>query len=443
MAMSDDADDGEAHLPAPALQALEKTAVERSVDDIAAILAICESLPAVSKYPRHTRRELARRMVLVRYAAGEVVFYEGDEPDGYRIILAGSVYGMKQSADAAAAAAAAGVVALADGPVEGISIEPSAPSAADPPADKGGVPAPRLKRGRAMETFSQIIFTLRAGDGFGEGAMQKVSSWDDDSLPGTSGVEEHKRKFGVRGATIKCAEPTDILLVSLNDYVQILELAMQRDLEERVEFLSQRPLFYGWSSSRMNQLAKCMTIEKFLPNKPIILQGSEGKFLWMIRAGSVKIVRELKVGISRKTSEPVRKFLHIATLGVGEFFGELAIIHNAPHSASVLAASKCVVYKLPKPEFTKFIVDKALEIVQLTSANYPSDAELLAAYREQLTWERYKSRVVERVLSRKRTRRELQSYSNPTLRGFRSPPSLPSRGSPTRPPSQLHNATLR
>ena len=455
----------ETGVPVGAMEALEKAPAERTEADVGAILGLCTGLAALEKYPGYTRKELARRMSLVRYAAGDVVFYEGDPPDGYRIILTGSVYGMKQSADVVAAAAAAGVVELADGPVEGIATadgDESRASVHAHDAEREGRRERRvLQRGRAMEAFSQIIFTLRAGDGFGEGAMQKVAEQNVDDqrarkegVPSASsssstlgnqktlvgeeeggeeaGEEALARKYGVRGATIKCAEPCDMLLVSLEDYVQILELAMQRDLEERVEFLAQRPLFYGWSTTRLNQLAKCITVQKFLPNKPIFVQGSEGKFLWIIRRGSVKVVREIQVGRNRQTHAPIYKLLQCASLGQGRFFGELSIIRNTPHSASAIAASKTILYKLPKPEFTKFIIDKTLEIVQRTAGSYPSDAELVASYRDHLRWEQYKSRLVSQIMREKTARKELETFHNPSIRGFSS------RRGPSSPNNNLH-----
>ncbi len=84
------------------------------------------------------------------------------------------------------------------------------------------------------------------------------------------------------------------------------------------------PLFQGISDESMARLAAVTGEQSFSAGHFIVLQGRIGTGLYIILDGTVRIV-------SGSTE--------LATLGPGDFFGELAVIDQQPRAASVQAVT--------------------------------------------------------------------------------------------------------
>jgi len=90
--------------------------------------------------------------------------------------------------------------------------------------------------------------------------------------------------------------------------------------EEKASALAQLPLFAGISDESMGRLAAVAGEQQFPAGHFIVLQGQVGSGVYIIVEGSVRVIRGDD---------------ELATLGPGEFFGELAVIDQKPRSASV------------------------------------------------------------------------------------------------------------
>ena len=84
-------------------------------------------------------------------------------------------------------------------------------------------------------------------------------------------------------------------------------------------------LFSGASKDDLEKLATFAFSKSFGPGETIIEEGRTGNGLYVIASGRVEVVKGLD------TENPQ----HIATLGAGEFFGEMALLGEWPRSASV------------------------------------------------------------------------------------------------------------
>ena len=83
-----------------------------------------------------------------------------------------------------------------------------------------------------------------------------------------------------------------------------------------------------------------MTRRRYPPEVAIIRQGDEGDEFYLIGEGSVDVhVRE--IGSDEFVSQ----------LGVGEFFGEVALISGDPRNATVTTREEVLLYVLNKPDF--------------------------------------------------------------------------------------------
>lgn len=107
-----------------------------------------------------------------------------------------------------------------------------------------------------------------------------------------------------------------------------------------VEFLQKCPLFAAQPADMLAECAERMKREYFAPGEAIIRQGEIGDKFYMIESGSME-VSGVKEGVP---------FAGIV-LGVGDFFGEVALLTGAPRNATVIAREPVTVFTLAKEHF--------------------------------------------------------------------------------------------
>ena len=103
---------------------------------------------------------------------------------------------------------------------------------------------------------------------------------------------------------------------------------MPLSTEEKASALARLPLFEGMSADSLDRLADVAGEQEFAAGQFIVRQGQVGTGLYVITAGAARVVRG--------TDE-------LATLGPGEFFGELAVVDQEPRFASVQAVEPTTV----------------------------------------------------------------------------------------------------
>ena len=85
-----------------------------------------------------------------------------------------------------------------------------------------------------------------------------------------------------------------------------------------------------------------MRLRRFAKGEVIIRQGETGERLLIVSAGSVDVLRIDEAGEER----------NVATLGVGGFFGEHALLVDQPRNATCVVATEVEVYMLDKASFS-------------------------------------------------------------------------------------------
>lgn len=105
--------------------------------------------------------------------------------------------------------------------------------------------------------------------------------------------------------------------------------------ETNLTMLKQVDLFSDLEPEYLKLLVGSCAMRSFETGQVIIEQGAEGIGLMVIVTGSVRVLKKRASG----------EDLEVATMGPGEFFGEMTVLDNAPRSASVVAAenTECLV----------------------------------------------------------------------------------------------------
>lgn len=109
------------------------------------------------------------------------------------------------------------------------------------------------------------------------------------------------------------------------------------------DFLATVPLFSGLDRIELQRFGE-MTREKFYPRGSVILfENDPGDSLFVVRQGRVKVVL---------IGEDGREVI-LGVLGVGEHFGELALIDDRPRSAHVIAMDDSHLLVLRREDFRR------------------------------------------------------------------------------------------
>jgi putative ABC transport system ATP-binding protein len=107
------------------------------------------------------------------------------------------------------------------------------------------------------------------------------------------------------------------------------------------EFLRTVELFRQLTPIELTQVAERMRKRRFARNEVIIRQGEPGDYFYLIGHGAVDVTRRDGDSAER----------HLATLALGNCFGERALLSGEPRNATVLAKTDVEAYVLNKADF--------------------------------------------------------------------------------------------
>jgi CRP/FNR family transcriptional regulator len=106
------------------------------------------------------------------------------------------------------------------------------------------------------------------------------------------------------------------------------------------ETLARVPLFSGVNAKDLKKLGKRMQERSFSEGEVITTQGQSGVGFFVIEDGNAAVSRNDEV---------------VRNLGVGDFFGEVALIDEGPRSATVVATSDLRCRGMTAWEFKPFV----------------------------------------------------------------------------------------
>ncbi|MEM9467709.1 MAG: cyclic nucleotide-binding domain-containing protein [Actinomycetota bacterium] len=107
-----------------------------------------------------------------------------------------------------------------------------------------------------------------------------------------------------------------------------------------VERLGQIELFSELTAKEIKKVASYMTTIDVRAGRDLTVQGTVGREFMIIADGEATVRRNGRL---------------IATLGPGDFFGELAVIAGVPRTATVTAETKMTVEALNRREFSSLL----------------------------------------------------------------------------------------
>jgi PAS domain S-box-containing protein len=116
--------------------------------------------------------------------------------------------------------------------------------------------------------------------------------------------------------------------------------------EPMTELLATIPIFARFSEKQLQNISKLMEKKDYPSNHLLFPEGSLGDTFYVIISGEVEIQKESAEGGDKVT---------LAVRGSGDFFGEMALIQNAPRFASAKTVRECQMLELPKHRFLSLL----------------------------------------------------------------------------------------
>jgi len=110
-----------------------------------------------------------------------------------------------------------------------------------------------------------------------------------------------------------------------------------------LDLLTLVPLFAGLSRRHLRAMADRADQVEFRPGEAIVVEGMRGGAFFAIVDGKARVTREKRT---------------LATLGPGDFFGELALLDGGERTASVVAATPLLCIRIFKRAFDRLIAEE-------------------------------------------------------------------------------------
>jgi CRP/FNR family transcriptional regulator, cyclic AMP receptor protein len=127
---------------------------------------------------------------------------------------------------------------------------------------------------------------------------------------------------------------------------------------ESIELLSRVPLFSELSSEELERISRVAVPRSFPAGVRVFHEGDHSDACYLVRSGDLRVTREHSDG----------RAIALATLGVGDIFGELAMFDGEARSASVETLSDAELLALPASDFRRLLADHPEIAVKLIGA---------------------------------------------------------------------------
>lgn len=197
----------------------------------------------------------------------------------------------------------------------------------------------------------------------------------------TDSVVRSRVFFALKRAGVPLSIPARTLFLTEDDEGRRTRKA-QEETERRADALARVELFRTLTDDERKELAARLKDAPFARGEAMTRQGAEAHWLYIIRGGEADVRVRGEDGLTEK----------VASLGPGDFFGEMGLMTGAPRTATVFARTDVECYRLDKESF-KDILARRPEIAEDISRILARRRAELDAVREGLGEEAMRQRM--------------------------------------------------
>lgn len=116
-----------------------------------------------------------------------------------------------------------------------------------------------------------------------------------------------------------------------------------------LDLIRRVPLFSLLTGEQAQSIAEGVVKRRYRRGEVIVEQGTKSNALYILLTGRARVV----------TSDARGREVILAVLQPGDYLGEMSLIDNEPHSATVRAEVQCDVLVLGRPEFARCLPENS------------------------------------------------------------------------------------
>jgi small-conductance mechanosensitive channel/CRP-like cAMP-binding protein len=228
---------------------------------------------------------------------------------------------------------------------------------------------------------------------FGDSAITYALRYWIDDVQREAGIDGEIRSriwYATQRAGLEIPFPIRTVFVN-RDAEELAAREHAAELDGRGAALAKTELFGGLEAAERDLLARSLRTERFADGEQIIRQGAPGSSLYLVRDGQV-VVRLAVDGAERE----------VASLGPGQFFGEMSLMTGEPRRATCAARGDTTCYVVSHDAF-RHVLEARPQVAELISAVLGARQTALEGERENLSAEAQARRAEEassRLLAR-------------------------------------------
>ena len=166
--------------------------------------------------------------------------------------------------------------------------------------------------------------------------------------PGESFGEMALLHDDVRSGTVRTLDRCTLWGVDRKTFRSSVEYVNENIYKQNRKFVDSVPLLQQLTSAQKESLLAVINVHRFLPKKPIFSEGEFGDLLYIISEGTVTVSIQ---GVEKRRLSP------------GDYFGEMALLNNAPRSATIIAADAVTVLCIGREHLTQVLGDSLQRII--------------------------------------------------------------------------------
>ena len=118
--------------------------------------------------------------------------------------------------------------------------------------------------------------------------------------------------------------------------------------ESGIDILRAVPIFEDLSDSELRAIEQKVYVRRYVEGETIFKEGDPSLGVYIVKQGTVTVMRQVPQGPP----------MVLATLTVGDFFGEIGLVDDAPRSATVVATQAAEAIGFFKPDLDALVRHK-------------------------------------------------------------------------------------
>jgi CRP/FNR family transcriptional regulator, cyclic AMP receptor protein len=124
-------------------------------------------------------------------------------------------------------------------------------------------------------------------------------------------------------------------------------------MDQKISVLQEIALFKNLTTDKIRKVLNIVSKHTFSENDIILKEGDVGDTMYIIREGTVEVVKSLVIsGIGDEYNEKDKVFTRLDGKHHA-VFGEIALLEELKRTATIKAITNCVLYEIKKDDFLK------------------------------------------------------------------------------------------